>query len=94
MTYERMRTAHLHAVRAALEDHVARLDWSRDRIDRHRDQRLRMLLGYARERSPFHARRLRDLDASRASVADLASLPMMTKSDAQNEWDAIVTTAT
>lgn len=91
MTYERMRTAHLHAVQAALDDHVARLDWSRDQIDRHRDQRLRMLLGYARERSPFHARRLRDLDASRASVADLASLPMMTKSDAQDEWDAIVT---
>lgn len=91
MTYERMRTAHLHAVQAALDDHFARLDWSRDQIDRHRDQRLRMLLGYARERSPFHARRLRDLDASRASVADLASLPMMTKSDAQDEWDAIVT---
>lgn len=86
-----MRTAHLHAVQAALDDHVARLGWSRDQIDRHRDQRLRMLLGYARERSPFHARRLRDLDASRASVADLASLPMMTKSDAQDEWDAIVT---
>ncbi len=91
MTYERMRTAHLHAVQAALDDHIARLDWSRDQIERHRDQRLRMLLSYASERSPFHARRLRDLDASRASVADLASLPMMTKSDAQDEWDAIVT---
>ena len=91
MTYERMRTAHLHAVQAALDDHVARLDWSRDQIDRHRDQRLRMLLSYASECSPFHARRLRDLDTSRASVADLASLPMMTKSDAQDEWDAIVT---
>ena len=53
-TYERMRAAHL-AVQAALDDHVARLDWSREQIDRYRDQRLRMLLGYARERSPFHA---------------------------------------
>ena len=41
-----------------MEDHIARLDWPRERIDRYRDHRLRMLLGYARERSPFHARRL------------------------------------
>jgi phenylacetate-CoA ligase len=91
MAYECVRAAHLHAVQAAMEDHIARLDWSREQIVRHRDQRLRMLLGYARERSPFHARRLRDLDPSRASVADLASLPMMTKEEAQGEWDSIVT---
>ena len=91
MTYESMRAAHLHAVQAALQDHVARLDWSRDQIERHRDQRLRMILGYARERSAFHAGRLRDLDTTRATVADLAALPMMTKADAQDQWDAIVT---
>jgi phenylacetate-coenzyme A ligase PaaK-like adenylate-forming protein len=89
--YERMRAAHLSAVQAALEDHVPRLGWSREQITRYRDQRLRALLGYARERSPFHARRLRDLDPSSASVADLASLPIMTKRDAQDQWDAIVT---
>ena len=89
--YERMRAAHLDAVQAALEDHVARLDWSRQQIERYQNQRLRALLAYARERSPFHARRLRALDPSRASVADLASLPMMTKQDAQEQWDAIVT---
>jgi phenylacetate-CoA ligase len=89
--YERMRAAHLNAVQARLEDHVARLDWSRERIERYQNWRLRSLLAFARERSPFHARRLRGLDPSRASVADLASLPMMTKRDAQEQWDAIVT---
>jgi phenylacetate-CoA ligase len=89
--YERMRAAHLNAVRARLEDHVARLDWSRERIERYQNWRLRSLLAFARERSPFHARRLRGLDPSRASVADLASLPMMTKRDTQEQWDAIVT---
>jgi phenylacetate-CoA ligase len=89
--YERMRAAHLNAVRARLEDHVARLDWSRERIERYQNWRLRSLLACARERSPFHARRLQGLDPSRASVADLASLPMMTKQDAQEQWDAIVT---
>jgi phenylacetate-CoA ligase len=91
MAYERVRAAHLHAVQAAMEDHIARLDWSREQIVRHRDQRLRMLLSYARERSPFHARRLRHLDPSSASVADLATLPVMTKEEAQGDWDAIVT---
>ena len=86
-----MRAAHLRAVRAALEDHVTRLGWSREQISSYRDQRLRALLGYARERSPFFARRLGDLDPSSASVSDLASLPVMTKRDAQDEWDAIVT---
>lgn len=74
-----------------MDDHIARLDWPRERIDRHREQRLRMLLGYARERSPFHARRLGELDTSRATVADLAAVPVMTKAEAQDCWDDIVT---
>jgi phenylacetate-CoA ligase len=89
--YERVRAAHLSAVRASLEDHVTRLDWSRRQIEDYQNHRLRALLAYARERSPFHARRLRALDPSCASVTDLASLPMMTKQDAQQQWDAIVT---
>jgi phenylacetate-CoA ligase len=89
--YERMRVAHLTAVQASLEDHVTRLDWSRQRIERYQNWRLRSLLTFALERSRFHARRLRGLDPPRASVADLASLPMMTKRDAQEQWDAIVT---
>jgi phenylacetate-CoA ligase len=89
--YERMRAAHLNAVQACLEDHVMRLHWSRRRIERYQNWRLRSLLAFARERSPFHARRLTGLDPSRATVADLASLPMMTKQDAQDQWDTIVT---
>jgi phenylacetate-CoA ligase len=91
MTYERVRAAHLRAVQAALEDHIARVDWPRERIETYRDQRLRMLLGYARERSPFHARRLADFDPAQATVAGLAALPIMTKAEAQDCWDDIVT---
>ena len=89
--YERLRAAHLTAVQAALEDHVGRLDWSREQIERHQTERLRSLLAYARERSPFHGRRLGGIDPSEITVADLANLPMMTKQEAQDEWDAIVT---
>jgi phenylacetate-coenzyme A ligase PaaK-like adenylate-forming protein len=89
--YERLRAAHVHHIRAALEDHVARVEWSRERIERHRTERLRALLAFARERSPFHAARMRRLDPATATVADLARLPPMSKREAQDEWDAIVT---
>ena len=89
--YKRMRGAHLNAVQAALIDHTARLDWTREQIERYREHRLRALLSYARQRSPFHARRLRALDPSSASVADLTSVPMLTKTEAQDCWDDIVT---
>jgi phenylacetate-coenzyme A ligase PaaK-like adenylate-forming protein len=90
--YKRLRAAHLSAVQTALDDHVGRLDWSADRIRRHRDQGLRSLLGYARERSPFYAERLRGLDLDTVTAADLASVPVLTKAEAQAEWDAIITT--
>ena len=86
-----MRAVHLNAVQAALVDHIARLDWAPEQIERYREHQLRALLSYARQRSPFHARRLRALDLSTASVADLASVPMMTKAEAQDCWDEIVT---
>jgi phenylacetate-CoA ligase len=90
--YQGLRTAHLGAVQAALEDHVGRLDWSADQIRRHRDQRLRSLLGYAHQRSAFYAERLRGLDLESVTVRDLASIPMLTKAEAQGHWDEIVTT--
>jgi len=89
--YERLRGAHLAAVRAALEDHVARADWPLERIERYRTQRLRSLLAFARERSPFHAARLTTVDPATATVEDLVRIPPMLKSDAQDRWDAIVT---
>jgi phenylacetate-CoA ligase len=89
--YEHLRAAHLNAVRASLEDHVARLEWPRKRIEHYRTERLRSLLAFARERSPFHAARMAEIDPTTATVDDLVRLPPMVKQDAQNEWDAIVT---
>lgn len=90
-SYERLRAMHLNEVTAALEDHVGRVDWARDQLDRYRTARLRALLAHARARSPFHAARMRGLDPESATLADLAKLPPMTKQEAQDEWDAIVT---
>jgi phenylacetate-CoA ligase len=91
-TYQRIRAAHVDAVHAALDDHVGRLDWSAEQIQRHRDRRLRSLLGYARERSPFYAERLRGMDLEAVTASDLVSIPLLTKAEAQSQWDAIVTT--
>ena len=90
-SYERLRAAHVDAVGAALGDHVGRIDWTREQIERHQTKRLRSLLAYAMQRSPFHARRLRGIDPSVVTAADLAGVPMMTKTQAQDEWDDIVT---
>jgi phenylacetate-CoA ligase len=92
-SYERLRAAHVSAVEAALGDHVDRIDWAREQIERHQTERLRSLLAYARERSPFHARRLNGIDPSVVTAADLAGIPMMTKAQAQDEWDDIITVA-
>jgi phenylacetate-CoA ligase len=90
--YEHLRAAHLNAVRASLEDHVTRLDWPRERIEHYQSMRLRSLLGFARERSPFHAGRMSDIDPTTATIDDLVRLPPMVKQEAQDNWDAIVTT--
>jgi hypothetical protein len=86
-----LRAAHVQAVRAALEDHIARVEWPCERIDRYRTERLRALLAHARECSPFHAARMGDVDPASATVGDLARLPPMVKQQARGEWDAIVT---
>ena len=89
--YDPLRHAHVESVQAGLADHIGRLAWPRERIENYRDRRLRALLVYAAQRSPFHARRLADLNPSGVGVADLAALPPMTKAQAQENWDSIVT---
>ncbi len=90
-TYARLRGAQLSAVRASLVDHVRRLDWSADEIDRYRTEKLRGLVRFARERSAFYGDRLRDVDPATATVADLAQIPPLTKQEAQEQWDRIIT---
>jgi hypothetical protein len=50
------------------------------------------LPAYARERTPFHAVRLADIDPATASIDGVARPPHMVKQEAQDERDVIVTT--
>src|ERR1700759_4848213 len=51
--------------------------WPRERLERHRDERLLGLVRHAREASPFHAERLRGVDVDAPDL--LARLPTMNK---------------
>lgn len=70
---------------------IEKVTWPLERLHTLRDERLRRLLRIARERSPWHARRLRDVDVETVSGDDLRAIPPMTKADLMNHWDEIVT---
>ena len=74
-----------------LPGHIERLEWSPERLAAHQREHLRILLGHALDRSPFHRRRLAAVDAERFELADLATLPTMTKADMMANFDDIVT---
>ena len=57
-------------------------DWQRDR--------LRRVLATAIQHSAFHARRLRGVDAARFELADLPSLPVMTKAQMMDHFDELI----
>lgn len=56
-----------------------------------RDQRLRILLRTATERSKWHAERLAHVDPDLVTGDDLSMMPVMTKADVMENWDDIVT---
>jgi phenylacetate-coenzyme A ligase PaaK-like adenylate-forming protein len=74
-----------------LPGHLERIGWSAGRLGAHQRDRLRAVLAAAIEGSPFHRRRLRGIDVERIELADLAALPVMTKSDLMGEFDAVTT---
>jgi phenylacetate-CoA ligase len=74
-----------------LPEHLARLDWCDQQLAAHQLIALRRLLSHALEQSPFHARRLGDVDPHAVELADLARLPTMTKTDMIANFDDVVT---
>src|SRR2546428_3423381 len=76
---------------AGMAGHVQRLGCSRDQISVIQRDRLRALLRHAIRSSPFHARRLADINPARFEPTDLALLPVMTKAAIMTEFDQVVT---
>jgi phenylacetate-coenzyme A ligase PaaK-like adenylate-forming protein len=81
--------------RASLAAHVEvqlpRLSWDSERVRAHQRERLRALLAQALAHSPFHARRLVGINPERFELADLASLPVITKAQMMAGFDELVT---
>jgi phenylacetate-coenzyme A ligase PaaK-like adenylate-forming protein len=90
-TVEQRRGAHLAYLNSIMPLLLGRLPWSRAAIEDHQTRAFRDLLRHVRTHSPWHAARVADLDAETATVADLSRLPIMTKADLMDNWDAIVT---
>jgi phenylacetate-coenzyme A ligase PaaK-like adenylate-forming protein len=77
---------------AAMPEHIERMRWAADRLAQWRTGRLRALLAVAVERSPYHRHRLAGVDVARFDLADLASLPVMSKQDMMDHFDEALTT--
>ena len=74
---------------AGLPAHFSRLGWSEGQLRGWQRDRLRALLATASRRSAFHRRRLAGIDPARFELADLPSLPVMTKAELMADFDAV-----
>jgi phenylacetate-CoA ligase len=88
---ELLKTRVSGAVGRQMPEHIGRLGWDAGRLAVHQRDRLRALLARAIADSPFHAGRLRGVDPDRFELADLARLPVMTKADMMENFDAATT---
>jgi len=88
---ELLRTRVSGAVGGLMPRHLERLGWDAGRLAAWQRDRLRALLARAIAGSPFHAERLRGVDPDRFELADLARLPVMTKADMMENFDAVTT---
>ena len=71
--------------------HLGRLSWSAEQIESAQRDGLRRLLAHAVAHSPFHRRRLAGTAVADIEPADLASLPVMTKTDMMASIDDVFT---
>ena len=91
MMFEQLKAAWLPVLRDGIAEHVRRLGWSVPDLRAHQRAGLRALLAHAIERSPFHRRRLAGVDPGRFELADLASLPVMTKAQLMEHFEEVLT---
>ncbi|HKY75231.1 MAG TPA: hypothetical protein VJS45_03760 [Acidimicrobiia bacterium] len=90
-TYEELRQRHVADAASKLPGMMERLDWSAERLAAHRQAELRRLVRVAKDLSPWHRKRLADVDPEQVDESTLAELPVMTKDDLMSNFDEIVT---
>jgi phenylacetate-coenzyme A ligase PaaK-like adenylate-forming protein len=90
-TYEAARQRHVAHLLPQIGEHFERVAWTAERLHLERTAQLRELIATAVQRSPWHRERLADLDLATLDADDVRHLPVMTKSDLMDNFDAIVT---
>ena len=86
-----LRRLHTQSVERLLPEYISRIDWPTARLQEERTVALRALLSAVVERSPWYRERLQGVDIDALSDTDIAKLPVMTKTDLMDNFDAIVT---
>ena len=90
-SYKSLSQRHRDDLTARVPAFLARTSWSVGRISAERQERLRRLLAHAKQKLPWHARRLAHIDPETFVESDLVRLPKMTKADVMANFDEIVT---
>jgi phenylacetate-CoA ligase len=90
-TYEEIRRRHVQDALPKAGELIARIQWPADKLAAHRRDELRELVRTAQAASPWHRKRLADLNPDTLDEDTLAELPVMTKDDLIANFDDIVT---
>jgi phenylacetate-CoA ligase len=80
-SFDALRAAVQHDLFDEWPASIERLRWTRTQIEARQRDGLRALLTHAIDHSPFHRRRLRDVEVGRVGLNDLGQLPVMTKAE-------------
>lgn len=91
LTLEENRGAHFANLITKMPALITQLYFTREQIDAFQLDAFRKMLKHVQDHSPWHARRTAHLDPATATLADLETIPPMTKSDVMEHWDEIVT---
>ena len=89
--HESVRTEYAGRLMQRTEESEERLSWSVEQRQAFTNERLAEFLEFARERSPWHRKRLDGVDLSTVTAQDMSALPTMNKHDLHESWDAIIT---
>jgi len=89
--YEATRQRHIEHLLPQIGEHLERVTWTAERLHAERTAQLRELIGMAVRRSPWHRDRLGEVDLTTLDADDVRHLPVMTKGDLMDNFDAIVT---
>lgn len=69
----------------------ANLNLSRSAIQNLQERKLKAMLAYAKQHSPWYKKRFAHIDVEKFTLDKLQEIPVMTKRDLMDNWDDIVT---